>query len=627
MHVRRALRVLLTVPVVAITMLATTTMSIVPAGAITTSTGSLVYSGSASNSTTLIDTGLIYIDGCDHGDLAIEPDDPTLCFPDSFPGTLWGHVEAGVDFTVVQSQTADIKLDAPDTFRQDTTAPFSVTLTAKDAAGHEVKVQATPWIEIDLAYDAPLANCPKSTITTVAQLDVADTSGCLNAVWHPDRQDLGEFEIFAKDMLYPYTGAATATDTHSSPELDLGAFIGFPEILKLRLDVDVSTTLTATLGYHGERSVATASDPGTPLATSTLTFPSADPLADNVQIPCSATAGDNLVYKLTDNKWDGTAKVDVQPKVVIVTPFGDVGIPLGSAVNLFDEAVSLPAAPDFTAGLGEILPENKPPVIGAVNAPTGNEGTPINLTATATDNCGTPTLRWDFSDGGVAFGASVYHTFTDNGTYSGLVTATDGAGNTAAKTFSVTVNNMSPSVNAGPDTTADWKRLVSFNGQATDPGASDQSTLQYTWDFGDGSPSASGGPSVAHMYNAPGSYVATLTVCDKDQAPASCPTDTRTVNITKRDSTTGYTGPSNAGVSKNVTLSASLVDEYGQPIVGRTVAFALGTQSISAITNNAGVASATIKLNQKKGTVNASATFATDTMYNASNSTTSFKIG
>jgi hypothetical protein len=36
--------------------------------------------------------------------------------------------------------------------------------------------------------------------------------------------------------------------------------------------------------------------------------------------------------------------------------------------------------------------------------------------------------------------------------------------------------------------------------QATDSGSDEQSTLQYTWMFGNGTPSATGGPNVAHPY-------------------------------------------------------------------------------------------------------------------------------
>ena len=68
----------------------------------------------------------------------------------------------------------DFKLDAPDSFRQDTTAALSTTNTAIDAAGKEVKVTTTPFVEFDVAYDAPLANCPKDTIQTVDDLTNAE---------------------------------------------------------------------------------------------------------------------------------------------------------------------------------------------------------------------------------------------------------------------------------------------------------------------------------------------------------------------------------------------------------------------------------------------------------------------
>ena len=114
-------------------------------------------------------------------------DDPVTCFPDDFPGTVWFRFQAGIKSTVVTAQSTDFKLDAPDSFRQDTTAALSTTNTAIDAAGKEVKVTTTPFVEFDVAYDAPLANCPKDTIQTVDDLTNADTSGCLNLVGHTAR--------------------------------------------------------------------------------------------------------------------------------------------------------------------------------------------------------------------------------------------------------------------------------------------------------------------------------------------------------------------------------------------------------------------------------------------------------
>jgi len=79
--------------------------------------------------------------------------------------------------------------------------------------------------------------------------------------------------------------------------------------------------------------------------------------------------------------------------------------------------------------------------------------------------------------------------------------------------------------------------------------------------------------------------------------------------------------------SKQVTLTASLVDELNQPVVGRTVVFSLGSQTVSAATDGSGVATATIKLTQKKGTYPVSVTFAGDGYYLGSSHATTFLIG
>jgi PKD repeat protein len=108
-------------------------------------------------------------------------------------------------------------------------------------------------------------------------------------------------------------------------------------------------------------------------------------------------------------------------------------------------------------------------------------------------------------------------------------------------------------------------------------------TLQYTWAFGDGSPSATGGPSVLHAYASPSTYTATLTVCDKNGA---CASDARDVVVTKRDTTTAYLGDTTGTFDTAASLGASLVDEYGQTVNGRSIAFQVGGDApLSALTN------------------------------------------
>src|SRR5262249_11889294 len=80
--------------------------------------------------------------------------------------------------------------------------------------------------------------------------------------------------------------------------------------------------------------------------------------------------------------------------------------------------------------------------------------------------------------------------------------------------------------------------------------------------------------------------------------------------VTKRDTTLGYTGPTSSAPSKSVTLTADLVDEYGQAVAGKKVTFTLGSQTATGTTDAAGKASAVIKLTQKPGSYPASASLA-----------------
>jgi PKD domain len=369
-----------------------------------------------------------------------------------------------------------------------------------------------------------------------------------------------------------------------------------------------------------------------------VTGPNDLSLTDNSQsetlsVPCSAKAGDAVAYGLDPYHWtpDTTATQQTRIRIILAydpvgaTEVGQIGpdINIGPA-NMFNPAFDLTGS-GFLTAMGPLLANNINPTISPLGPFSGSEGTPIAFSASVTSQCPIGSYVWEFSDGTKSFGPSPQRAFGDNAVYNGQLTVTDITGLSATQSFTVSVSNVDPTVNAGPDTTADWGRLVAFNGQATDPGWGDQSTLQYTWTFGDGTPSATGGPSVLHAYASPGSYVATLEVCDKD---GGCDSDSRTVVVTKRDTTLGYTGPLSSSPSKTVTLTANLVDEYGEGVPGRKVTFVLGSQSAVGTTDASGTASVSFKLSQKPGSYPLTATFpAGDAKYNDSADAGTFVIG
>jgi PKD repeat protein len=205
--------------------------------------------------------------------------------------------------------------------------------------------------------------------------------------------------------------------------------------------------------------------------------------------------------------------------------------------------------------------------------------------------------------------------FADDGTYTGTLTATKGA-QTATSTFSVTVANVAPTVDAGPDTSSGVDTAVGFSGTATDPSSVDQANLQYTWDFGDGSPTATGADAT-HTFTVAGAYDATLTVCDKDGA---CNADVRQVTVgSKQPSAVLYFGDLIGRSGRNTDLRAVLFDRSGHPLPGRTITFTLGSQSTTAVTDSRGVASTTLKITQRFGLYGVTASWrAGDTQHTGS---------
>ncbi len=401
------------------------------------------------------------------------------------------------------------------------------------------------------------------------------------------------------------------------------------------VEVDLILDETVHVTGSGVTSVRVAViSGGQPIANRTLSFGGTSPstLSDPISISCNQPVGNDLLYSLTSNSYSAepaTYTGDVKLRVA-ASAFGIGGDyttpPLVSSSGADLGPLAL-TAPDQQVDLGPVLPNNIAPTIDAGGPYSGVEGTPVSFDASgSTSACGLDNLTfvWNFSDGGVAYGVSPQHTFHGPGVYSGLLTATDADGNVSTKTFSITVGNLAPVVHAGPNMGTEWGVPVTLNGSAVDPGSDEQPFLTYSWNFGDGSPSASGGGSVSHVYASPGVYSAVLTVCDPY---ALCNSSSTGVTVVKRATTLTYTGPNTANSSKTVALSATLVDDLGQPVAGRVVQFTLGTQTISATTNSSGVAGATIKLNQKHGNYTVSASYGGDGKYIASSDSRAFVIG
>jgi hypothetical protein len=160
----------------------------------------------------------------------------------------------------------------------------------------------------------------------------------------------------------------------------------------------------------------------------------------------------------------------------------------------------------------------------------------------------------------------VGHTYANDGSYTVTLQVSDGRDVSPVDTLQITVNNVSPVVNAGDDRSVDEGQSFTLTGSASDPGSGD--TLTYTWDFGDGTPPVSTTEaSVEHTYpDGPATYTIALQVADDDTSTV----DTLQVTVNNLDPVNvSAGGPYTAAVGEEVTLSGSGSDVADDPLTFR----------------------------------------------------------
>ena len=555
---------------------------------------------------------------------------------------------AGLVALVLAPATA---LAATSTLASPTTLSGSSTLTAVpfDTSGGGVSVSGTAEITANWSQPASLSTSFDPNLVRQGRaLDPSDAYSRTSAGAMSVSYTLTNLQV-SWDSVGPLSlGSPGFTATGSCDLLaggpDYLCNLASPQIALLDSYpvpgpyVKLSLAAAVTITPQGIATLRSLTFGGNPAGSTSLTL-GESPITDSVSIPCSVGAGDELIYTLGGLSTSDGLSVDTS-LVFDVGAETAVPDPLNPPTFLSELDVSF-ATPSIDMGtttggiamsgagatfdLGAVQKNNVPPTANAAGPYAGNEGSPITFDGSGSSSiCGFPTLQWNFSDGGVAYGVSPQHAFQGPGVYSGLLTATDATGLSATTTFSVTVQDLPPVVNAGPAVGAAWGVPVALNGSAVDPGAYDQSTLSYSWSFGDGSPSASGGASVTHAYAAPGTYTATLTSCS---TWGQCGSDSTTVSIRERAVTAAYLGPTTATFDTPTTLSASLVDEFGQPVVGRTVTFTVNGGTIGTpSTGPGGIATLNYTPNVPAGSYTIGVSFADDGMYTAATASGSITI-
>ena len=228
----------------------------------------------------------------------------------------------------------------------------------------------------------------------------------------------------------------------------------------------------------------------------------------------------------------------------------------------------------------------RPPVAVANGPYAGSEGASVTLSAAGSTDPDGDALEyaWSFGDGASANGASVSHTWAQDGDFTVTLTVTDARGLTSTVETSARVSNVPPAIAAFAEATLLPGERYSAFGTVADPGAD---ALAATVDFGDGSgvqPLALDGGSFAlsHTYAAAGAYTVTVHVSDDDA------TATRTGTVTVLTPAQG------------VSAASALVDALGGSLnAGERNAL---RAKLSAALRGLGADAGTIELTSAAGT-------------------------
>ncbi len=213
--------------------------------------------------------------------------------------------------------------------------------------------------------------------------------------------------------------------------------------------------------------------------------------------------------------------------------------------------------------------------IAAVTAPANVQapGTSLGFDAgdSMSDGGSISGYSWDFGDGSAAAGGvTASHEYSTTGVYDVTLTVTDDLRVSSMATHTIIVDQPNPSFTPPQRATAPGSDVQFDASGSTDP---EGRITDYSWNFGDGSPTADGA-TPTHAYTDRGNYTVTLTISNGYNQ-----TDEHSAHVTvDTPPTASFTAPTSAQKPGDaVTFDASDSTSDGGSISGYSWHFGDGS--------------------------------------------------
>jgi hypothetical protein len=524
--------------------------------------------------------------------------------PDPAQGGTYGVVATGLASGATFTTTFED--GAADT----SVTPTSVSVTA-GAAGAAFAINTTVngavgagWsFSIDTVYTISGGACTGSSpvIVPVAAQGGGPTSTLYStaaSVSAVSGQAGGAFSCAIQETISDGGGTATGAALAAGSAASLSVAVSASAATATSTATPTGTATNTATPTDTPTNTATPTD--TPTNTATA-VPNVSPTADaggpysgdeGASIALSAAGSFDTDGFIVSYEWDldNDGSYDDATGVAASVTFPDDGVfTVGVKVTDNDGGSA--------TGSVTVTVDNLDPLITLVSASpsTVDEGTSSVISVSATDvPADLPDLRYSFD----CDGDGAYEVVPQADSFTGCafpdgpasvsvgVKVTDGDGGSATGSATVTVLNVAATVNAGTDQSATWTNGGTPVSLLGPPSFSDPGTDTHTCnvDWGDGTAATPGAVAetvgnppagiceASHVYNAPGAYGVTVTVCDSDGA---CGNDTLTISIGVQfygflqplnDPAVSISTPSLWKRGSNIPLKFQLRDASGAPL-------------------------------------------------------------